>query len=197
MRAAEHYKQYLGAACGIANGNSAMISVSNKLKGLRADDCGSILVEFAVSLSFLTILMLGVVELSGHIWQAIELNNAAEAGLMYATRNGWCVGPSCSPNTGSQISSAEVNAGVANVTANPSPSCYYGCPSSSLPYTISVQTGSCGIDVPPTCSDGYAARQYVTFGAKLNRTSFITRGTGLLNLSLPATISETVVVRIK
>ena len=174
-----------------------MTSMGNRLKGLAADGSGSVLVEFAVSISFLTVLLLGVVELGGYIWQAIEINGATEAGLMYATKNGWCTGASCSPNTGSQISSAETNAGIANVTANPSPSCYYGCPSDASPYAITQEAGSCGIDTPPTCGDGYAARQYVTFGTSLPRSSFITGGTGILNLNLPDTVSETAVVRVK
>jgi hypothetical protein len=169
----------------------------NRAKRLTANESGSVLVEFAISVSFLLILLFGITELGGYIWQAIELNRATEAGLLYATKNGWCAGANCSLDTGSQISSAETNAGVAKVTASPSPSCYYGCPGSSAPYTITQQVGRCGIDPPPICSDGYAARQYVAFGGTVARTSFITGGAGLLNLNLPATISETAVVRVK
>jgi hypothetical protein len=174
-----------------------MNQISSRLKSLGLDESGSVLVEFAVSIPFLMILLLGVVELGGYIWQRLEVNSATEAGLMYATKNGWCTGAGCGSNTGSQISSAAMNAGVGNVTSNPSPSCFYGCPSNASPFTIGQQAGRCGIDTPPTCGDGYAARQYVTFGAKLPRASFITGGTGIINLRLPDNITETAVVRVK
>ncbi len=169
--------------------------MGQKLTGLFAGRSGTAMLEFAMALPFVVILFLGVIELGGYIWQAVEVNSATEASLLYATKNGWCSG-TCSTNTGSQIANSAANAGISDTTAV-SPSCYYGCPGSGSPFAITAMTGRCGIDTPPACGDGYPARQYVSFGASLSRTSFVTGGSGLLNLTLPGTVSGTAIVRVK
>ncbi len=170
--------------------------MKQKVTGLFADGQGTAMLEFALALPFIVILFLGVIELGGYIWQAIEVNSATEAGLLYATKNGWCSGTGCSTNASSQIANAAAVAGISNTTAA-TPSRYYGCPGSTSPFAITAMSGRCGIDTPPACSDGYPARQYVTFGASLSRTSFVTGGSGLLNLSLPSTVSRTAIMRVK
>jgi Flp pilus assembly protein TadG len=178
-----------------------MASTKRKAPIFLKEESGLAILEFALSVPFLLVLILGLVELGGYIWQTIQVNNAVEAGVLYAVKNGWCTATgadgSCTTNTGAQVISAEQNAGIASVTMPTGlPICYYSCSDAGSMTTTSCGTNGGAGSVPPACG-GTAPRQYVNVGATIPRLSLITGGTALLNLTLPDTITMTTWVRVQ
>jgi hypothetical protein len=96
------------------------------------------------------------------MYEAMQVNNAAEAGMLYAAKNGW---------DSAGIVTAVQNAGTVltggpNLTATPAPSQFCGCPSAT---GITVET----CVNPPACPDGNPAGQYVQINAALAHTTII------------------------
>lgn len=50
---------------------------------------GTAAIEFGLFIPFLLILFTGTVELGFAMYEAMQVNNAAEAGMLYAAKNGW------------------------------------------------------------------------------------------------------------
>ena len=146
-----------------------------KISQLQACDRGSAAIEFGISLPLLALLFVVVAEIGFTAYQSLQVQNAVEAGLFYAVKNG---------NDSTGISTAVVNSsGVAGITATPAPTQFCGCPGAA-----GIATTSCSA----TCSGGNSSGQYVQINAALTRRS-IFPGSGL---PLPASLTAKSIVRL-
>lgn len=147
----------------------------------RWGDAGTAAIEFGLFLPILLLLLTGVVELGFSMYEAMQVNNAVEAGILYATKNGF---------NATSIASAVVAASVlppqlSAVTATPAPTQFCGCP------TATGVTKSSTCTSPPACGDGTTPGTYIQVNASLNHTALFATSWGL-----PATFTATAVVRI-
>ncbi len=151
---------------------------------------GTAAIEFAILAPFLTLIVVGMVDLGSLMVQAMQLNSAIEAGTFYVIQNGWNVSTGAAP-----IINAVQQTGA--VTGAPTVSCFYGCPSAA---GIAPQPGVCGSgSSTATCSNGYAPGQYVRIDAQLSTTTLIASGIfGFFggSLTLPNPLTATTTVRI-
>ncbi len=150
----------------------------------RRNESGTAAIEFGLFIPFLFTLLAGTVELGFAMYEAMQVNNAVEAGILYVAKNGW-------DSTG--ITSAVVNAssvyagaGTPSLTATPAPSQFCGCPQAT---GISVMT--CGPPLP-TCPDGSIVSQYVQVNATLAHMTILP----LSGVVLPTTFTATAVLRV-
>jgi Flp pilus assembly protein TadG len=149
----------------------------------RRSESGTAAIEFGLFIPFLLILFTGTVELGFAMYESMQVNNAVEAGMLYAAKNGW-------DSTG--ITNAVINAssvyagGGPSLTATPAPSQFCGCPQAT---GITVMT--CGPPLP-TCADGTTVGQYVQVNAALNHLTILP----LSGLVLPTTLTATAVLRV-
>jgi Flp pilus assembly protein TadG len=151
------------------------IMAGRKISRLQAGRSGSVAIEFGLSLPLLALLFVGVAEIGFTAYQSLQVQNAVEAGIVYAMKNG-------SDSNG--ISAAVVNStSIAGVTATPAPAQFCGCPATS-----GITTTSC----TATCSGGNSSGRYLQINASLTRQS-IFPGSGL---PLPATLSAKSIVRL-
>jgi Flp pilus assembly protein TadG len=135
---------------------------------------GSAAIEFAVFIPTFAIFVTGVIELGFGIYQAVRVSNAAEAGMLYASKNGF---------NATGISSAVANAtGIPGISASPAPTQFCGCPSSTGITTISCSS---------TCANGNAPGQYIQVNAQIARVSLVS----FPGLGLPSTLSATAILR--
>lgn len=132
-------------------------------------------VEFAITVSLLFIPFLGGVEVGYAAFQAMQVQSAVEAGALYAAKNGFD-----SANIGLAVRNAST---VTGVTAAPSPSRFYGCPSNS---------GITAVASTSICASGAAPGAYVQINATLTRQSLIPSS----GLVLPAVLSAKSVIRL-
>jgi hypothetical protein len=135
-------------------------------KGLRRTLRGTAALEFGLAVPLLALLLTAIVEIGFGMYQAMQVNYAAEAGLAYAAKNGW-------DSTGI-ASAATSSTGLPGVTATPTQ--FYGCPSPT------------GIGA---CPAGQTAGQYIKVSVSLTRTSII----GTTGFGLPSTFSAQSILR--
>lgn len=137
---------------------------------------GTAAVEMALALPLFLCLLAGLLEIGFAAREAMQAQNAAEAGVGYAVQNGW---------NAAAIATAVENATTSSqVTADPAPALFCGCPGAG-----GVTAVSCNGD---TCSDGAVPGEYVRVGASIPHTTII----GYLGLPIPDTLTATAVVRI-
>jgi Flp pilus assembly protein TadG len=116
---------------------------SGKLSGRRSER-GTAAIEFGLFIPFLFLLFAGTVELGFAMYESMQVNNAVEAGMLYAAKNGW---------NSAGIANAVVNAssvyagGAPCLTATPAPSQFCGCP---------LATGIAVTTCTSTCANGIA-----------------------------------------
>lgn len=120
----------------------------------RAQQChgeaGSAAIEFGLLAPFLVLLAVGTVEIGSSVYQAMQAQNAAEAGAVYASKYGF---------DADGISNSVINAtGAASITANPAPSSFCGCPTAS---------GIAAMSCASTCAEGGAPGQYLRISAQI------------------------------
>ena len=150
-----------------------------KLSGRRSES-GTAAIEFALFIPFLFILLVGTVDLGFAMYEAMQVSNAVEAGMLYAAKNGW----DSAGITNSVLNASSVYpGGTPALTATPAPSQFCGCPQAT---GIAVATCS------STCPDGSAVSQYVQVNAALNHLSILS----LPGLSVPSTFTAKAVVRV-
>lgn len=154
-----------------------MVSFSNSFGGQWKwlTRRGTAAIEFALSAPVFVILLLGVVDVGLGAYRQMQVQDAAEAGALYAAINGW------NP-TG--IETAVVNAtGAAGMTA-PAPTEFCGCPSTS-----GVTTVACNA----TCSGAETPGVYVQINAALPYTNILPYP----GLPIPATLTAQSTVRLQ
>ncbi len=136
---------------------------------------GTAAIEFALAAPLFVILLLGVVDVGFAAYQAMQVQDAAEAGALYAAINGW------NP-TG--IEAAVVNATGASGMTAPAPTEFCGCPS-----TTGVTTVAC----TATCAGGAKPGVYVQINAALPHTNILSYP----GLPLPATLTGQSTIRLQ
>ncbi len=140
---------------------------------------GNAAVELALLSPLLVILLTGTIALGLGVYQAMQVQAAAEAGALYAANNG-------TANLAA-IEAAVTNAtGTPGITASPIPVVYCGCPQTA---GIVSQGSNC----TTPCAGGAAPGQYIKVSATITRTNLIS--SSYLNLSLPTAFTGTAVVR--
>jgi len=140
---------------------------------------GNAAIELALISPVLLILLAGVVEIGMAAYQAMQVQSAVAAGILYAANNG--------ASNLTAIGTAVVNAtGTAGITATPAPTTFCGCPTSG---TVVSQ----GADCTTVCSDKTAPGQYVTVNAALPHQTIMP----FLKLPLPASLTASSTVRVK
>lgn len=149
--------------------------LAGKLDTARTGENGSTAIEVGLFTPLLVTLLVGVFEVGFATYEAMQVHNAAEAGLIYASKNGWDQTGIANAVTSSSRSSA--------IQASPAPSQFCGCPAVS-----GLQTVACNA----TCSNGDAPGEYIQIEASLSRTSLFSN-TGL---TLPATLTAQTILRL-
>jgi len=123
----------------------------------------------------LVVLVIGIAEVGFAAYQAMQVQDAVEAGALYAAKKG---------NDPVGITAAVLNAtSLTAITVTPSPTLFCGCPG-----TTGVATVSC----TSTCADGSSPGQYVRISAALARKSLIPNS----GLPLPATLTAQSIIRL-
>jgi Flp pilus assembly protein TadG len=116
---------------------------------VTGDQSGAAAIELALLAPVLTVMMVSVIDIGFGIYRKMQVENAAQAGAHYATRNGF---------DANAISNAVVSAGnSSSITASPAPVQFCGCATSS-----GIVAMSCGT----TCPGGAVAGTYTTVSAQ-------------------------------
>lgn len=137
-------------------------------------EAGIAALEFGLMAPFLVLLLVAATELGSSIYQAMQTQNAAEAGAVYASKHGFNVA-----GISAAVASATTAAGIA---ATPAPSQFCGCP---------IASGITEMACASTCADGTAPGQYMRINAQLTRTPLIS----LSGLVIPGTLTGQAIVR--
>jgi Flp pilus assembly protein TadG len=147
------------------------------LKSIPHDVRGTAAIEFAIVAPALLVLVFGAAEIGYSASQAMQVQDAVEAGALYVSEHGW---------NSSGISTAVVNAtGVATgVTASPAPSQFYGCPGTTGLVVVASSTTK--------CASGNLPGTYARINAILTRMSLIPNS----GLPLPTTFWAQSIVRL-
>jgi Flp pilus assembly protein TadG len=154
-------------------------------------EAGTAAIEFGILAPVLALVLVGMVDLSSVMYQAMQLNSAVEAGTFYVLKNGWSSSTGAAP-----IVAAVQKTGM--ITGTPTAICVYGCPIAGA--GIAAQSGICGSgSTTLTCSNGYAPGQYVKINARLSTTTLIASGIfGFFggSLALPDPLTATATIRL-
>lgn len=140
------------------------------------DRRGTAAIEFALISPVFIILLVGVVELGFAGLDAMRVQDAAEAGALYAQVNGW---------DAAGIAAAVTSAtGASGLTATPAPVNFCGCPGTD---------GIAAVDCMGACTDGSAPGKYVTVSASMPRLTIVPETIS----TLPDTLTAHSTVRIQ
>ena len=140
----------------------------------RDGEAGSAAIEFGLLAPFLVLLAVGTAEIGTSVYKAMQAQNAAEAGAVYASKYGF---------DPAGISNSVINAtGGASITAVPAPVSFCGCPTAA-----GVSVMSCAA----TCAEGDAPGQYLRISAQITHDP----SSSLLGLVIPGTITGQAIVR--
>jgi Flp pilus assembly protein TadG len=146
-----------------------------RLEALREGETGLAAIEFGLIAPFLVLLVVAAVDLGTGIYKAMQAQNAAEAGAIYASKHTVDL-------TG--IAGAVVNAtAAAGIAATPSPTQFCGCPTAS-----GIATTSCA----STCTDGSAPGLYLRITAQVTHSPLLS----MAGLVTPTAITGQAVIRI-
>jgi Flp pilus assembly protein TadG len=159
--------------------------ISGRLLGL-ASESGTAAIEFALFLPFLLLLLSGVVELGFSAYEAMQVNNAVDAGAIYAAKNGW----NSASIASATVAGASLPSGLNTLTATPAPTQFCGCPSASGSVSnLSAAPPACATTFPTACS-GSPAGTYVKVNASLDHMVIFPTTWGL-----PTAFTATAVIR--
>jgi Flp pilus assembly protein TadG len=146
------------------------------VRGKTLSRRGTAAVEFALAMPMFLILLLGLVEVGFGTYQAMQVQDAAEAGALYVSKNGW---------NPSGIAAAVVNAtGATGLTATPAAVEFCGCPTS---------TGISPVVCTSTCTGGVTPGTYVKVSAALPHQTIL----AYPGLPLPATLTGQSTIRLQ
>jgi Flp pilus assembly protein TadG len=110
---------------------------------------GAAAIEFGVVIPMLALMVTAVIDIGLGVHSKMQLEDAAQAGVEWAIRNGF---------DANGISAAVTNAtNNSNITATPAPVQFCGCASGSA-----ISSATCGTP----CPDGAQAGTYVTVSAQ-------------------------------
>jgi Flp pilus assembly protein TadG len=113
-------------------------------------------IEFGLFVPVLAMLTVCTIDLGGAAYDAMQVENAAQAGAQYASVHGYNV---------TSISNAITSAtSLSGLTVSPAPTEFCGCPSAG-----GITSATC----QSTCSDGSIAGVYVTASATATYTTLI------------------------
>ena len=149
-----------------------------KLFGRRSKS-GTAAIEFGLFIPVLLTLLTGTVELGFLMYEAMQVNNAVEAGALYAAANGFNAASITSAVTNASVLPTGLNA----LTATPAPTQFCGCPTAA---------GVTNLGSPPcsaTACSGSPAGTYVQVNASLTHTIIIP------NPWVPTTLTAIAVIR--
>lgn len=129
----------------------------------RRNESGSAAIEFGLSIPFLLFLLVGVIEVGYAMYQAMQVQNAAEVGMLYAAKY---PGDADGNFNSTGIMTAVVNAtGVTGIAATPAPTQFYGC----------AEVGGVTPVMDPAlpCPDGTTPAQYAQINAALDHVTVL------------------------
>ena len=111
---------------------------------------GNAAIEFALAAPLLLTMLAGVVDVGFGLFEAMQAQNAAEAGALYASRHGW--------DQAGIVVAVKGATNVTGISATPAPVQFCGCASAG-----GVTQAAC----TATCSGGAAPGLYVQVNATL------------------------------
>ena len=136
---------------------------------------GTAALEFGLFAPLLLIMLVYLVELGDGVFQAMQVQNAAEAGALYAAKYGW---------NSAGISAAVVNSsGLSGLTASPAPSEFCGCPAANA-----IAASACA----QTCASGATPGTYVMINAAFTHQTILAYP-GMVS---PTTLTGVAIVRV-
>jgi hypothetical protein len=111
---------------------------------------GTAALEFGLAMPFLLILVVGMAEVGVAAYEAMQVKDAAETGVIYASQHA---------TDFAGVANAVIDAtGTAGITATPAPAAFCGCPGAA-----GVTVGDC----TSLCPDGSPQGRYVSVSASL------------------------------
>jgi TadE-like protein len=140
----------------------------------RHGEAGTAALEFGLMAPLLMLLVVGTVEVGTGAYQAMEAQNAAEAGAIYATKHGFD-----SAGITSAVASATAAAGI---SASPAPAQFCGCPDAA---------GLSEVDCSALCTGGSAPGQYLRISASIAHEPLLS----ISGMVMPATFTGEAIVR--
>jgi len=143
---------------------------------MRIGRRGNAAIEFAIAGPLLLGMVTGIVDVGFGLYEAMQVQNAAEAGALYAARDGWDQEGIVAAVTGST--------NTAGITATPAPTKFCGCPSAS-----GVTSAGCS----GTCAGGGAPGVYVQVNAALPHLQIVPYA----NFGVPATLTGQSMMRVQ
>ena len=145
-----------------------------RLNAIRRGDRATTAIEFGLFTPLLVLLLVGVFEIGFAMYAAMKVHNAAEAGLIYAAKNGW--------DQAGIANAVTASTSTSNIQATPAPAQFCGCPAAN-----GVQPVSCDAN----CPSGDAPGEYIRIDASLNRATLFS-DTGF---TLPAQLTAQAILR--
>jgi hypothetical protein len=148
--------------------------LTGKFKSLRHNEQATTAIEFGLFTPLLVLLLVGVFEIGFAMYGAMKVSNAAEAGLIYAAKNGW--------DEAGIANAVTSSTGSSDIQATPAPEQFCGCPAAS-----GVQRVSCNA----TCPSGDVPGEYIRIDASLDRTTLFSDTA----FTLPAQLTAQAILR--
>ena len=146
------------------------------MRRAAGSSAGTAAIEFGIIAPVMLIMLIGLVELGFAVKEAMQVQDAAEAGALYAGKHGW---------NAPAIAAAVVNAtGAVGLTATPAPVLFCGCPS---------EAGLAPVACTATCVGGGSPEHFARVSASMAHTPILTG----LGLPIPAVLTGHAVVRVE
>jgi len=146
----------------------------NPLRAKLASNMGTAAIEFAIVAPMIAAALIATVETGFTIHATIQAQEAASAGALFASQNGW--------NAAGIAGAVTAAVDEPGVNASPAPREFWGCPETG---------GVASANEGAICPDGSEARPYAEVGASLARRSILPS-----NLGLPAVVTARSTVRL-
>jgi Flp pilus assembly protein TadG len=151
------------------------IELTRRLRTWREAVAGTAAIEFALCIPIFLVLLVGVIEVGFSMYQAMQVSNAAEAGMIYAAKNGW--------NAAGITTAVTSASGTQGISATPAPVKFCGCPTAG-----GLATAACDA----TCVNGNTPGVYVRVSAALSHQTIIPYP----GLPLPTTFTAQSTIRL-
>lgn len=143
---------------------------------MRIGRRGNAAIEFAIAAPLLLGIVAGMVDVGFGLYEAMQVQNAAEAGALYAARYGW--------NQMGIVAAVTGSTNTTGITATPAPTQFCGCPSVN-----GVTPVGCAV----TCAGGGAPGVYVQVSAALSHAQIVPYA----SFGVPATLTGQSLIRVQ